>query len=109
MPWLGIGTQRSRGIDSMVACLVLGSTRRRIIDWVLRRSGMNFESSSEPSSKTVNGCVGGSMGFRLGRPSEMVVEFAAVWNTGRKYAPRPPIPRSEEHTSELQSHSDLVC
>src|SRR5260221_7422873 len=25
-------------------------------------------------------------------------------------APRPPLPaRSEEHTSELQSHSDLVC
>src|SRR5476649_3057305 len=24
-------------------------------------------------------------------------------------SPRPPSPRSEEHTSELQSHSDLVC
>src|SRR5436190_7218182 len=23
--------------------------------------------------------------------------------------PSPPCPRSEEHTSELQSHSDLVC
>src|SRR5436190_17642208 len=31
---------------------------------------------------------------------------------GRRRArphPAPPAPRSEEHTSELQSHSDLVC
>src|SRR2546428_7766287 len=28
---------------------------------------------------------------------------------GRCRAPPPPAPRSEEHTSELQSRSDLVC
>src|SRR5438034_2589670 len=28
---------------------------------------------------------------------------------GRPFAPVPPVTRSEEHTSELQSHSDLVC
>src|SRR6202012_6257902 len=27
----------------------------------------------------------------------------------RAAAPAPAVPRSEEHTSELQSHSDLVC
>src|SRR5438132_2016004 len=36
---------------------------------------------------------------------------AAWWTVGRTAArrPRPPHGRSEEHTSELQSHSDLVC
>src|SRR5438034_2466116 len=29
--------------------------------------------------------------------------------TRRRWPPRPACPRSEEHTSELQSHSDLVC
>src|SRR5438132_3977903 len=36
---------------------------------------------------------------------------AAPWPFGPPGggAPRGPPPRSEEHTSELQSHSDLVC
>src|SRR5260221_2093857 len=39
----------------------------------------------------------------------------AAWTTSRTLAPQYPpsvyrkVPRSEEHTSELQSHSDLVC
>src|SRR5438034_5738971 len=37
---------------------------------------------------------------------------AASWSSGwapRSPIHRPPSSRSEEHTSELQSHSDLVC
>ena len=48
------GTQRSRGMDSMVTCLVVGLTRTRIIDCVRTASAWNLESSSEPSSRTVN-------------------------------------------------------
>src|SRR5579859_3722768 len=99
MPALGIGTQRSRGIDSMVACLEPGSTRTRIIDWVFTRSGGNFESSSDPSRSTVKGWVGAWMGLRFGKapatvPELTEVELAAVWKTGRKYAPRPARPAS---------------
>src|SRR5438034_3756589 len=32
-----------------------------------------------------------------------------VWGCGQSYGLRPAGARSEEHTSELQSHSDLVC
>src|SRR5438034_6571140 len=35
--------------------------------------------------------------------------IAAVGTDGVLRAPRGRNPRSEEHTSELQSHSDLVC
>src|SRR5947207_11491968 len=34
---------------------------------------------------------------------------AAVWDRGAPAPRRTDAPRSEEHTSELQSHSDLVC
>src|SRR5579859_1791268 len=47
------GTQRSRGIESMITCLVCGITRTRIIDCVSTWSASNFESSSDPSRSTV--------------------------------------------------------
>src|SRR5438093_871452 len=53
-----------------------------------RRPGTNLESSSDPRSRTVNGCVG----FRLGSGPEIAVDVAAAWKTGRKYAPSPPRP-----------------
>src|SRR5206468_12280228 len=31
------------------------------------------------------------------------------WRGGSAVSPAPPVARSEEHTSELQSRSDLVC
>src|SRR5256885_2285959 len=65
-PWPGMGTHRSRGMESSVACLELGSTLTRIMDCVLMRSTANLESSSEPSSKTVNGWDGVLTGFRFG-------------------------------------------
>src|SRR5690348_2214386 len=103
MPWPGIGTHRSRGIESSVACLDVGSTRTRIIDWVFSRSGGNLESSSEPSSSTVNGCVGAFTGFRFGIAAGPVVEVAAVWKTGRKYAPSPPRPASTNPSATIQA------
>src|SRR5438034_2506209 len=43
----------------------------------------------------------------FGRPDDPAAhESAAI---PPEIAPRPDEPRSEEHTSELQSHSDLVC
>src|SRR6266540_5775215 len=37
-------------------------------------------------------------------------QFRQNWrNFGRKTCPAAGFPRSEEHTSELQSHHDLVC
>src|SRR5690348_9899316 len=78
-PWLGICTHRSRGIESMVACFVVGSTRSKIIDCVFRRSGANLESSSEPRSSTLKGCVGAGTGLRSAtEPGPTVVLLAAV-------------------------------
>src|SRR5699024_11648871 len=34
---------------------------------------------------------------------------ASVWSPSRPFCPCTPTPRSEEHTSELQSRFDLVC
>src|SRR5580700_744174 len=59
LPPLESGSQRSRGIDSMTTCLVVGLTRARIIDWV-RTVPPNLASLSEPSSSTVKGCPGGA-------------------------------------------------
>ena len=44
----------------MVTCLVEGTTRTRIIDWVSTWSELNFESSSDPSSRIVNAPVMGA-------------------------------------------------
>src|SRR5438445_11446706 len=99
-----MGTQRSRGIDSMVACLVVGSTRTRIIDWVLRRSGTNLESSSEPSSRTVNGWLGVLTGFRLGGAAGPADdELAAVWKRGRTSAPNPPAPAGTNPSTTIHA------
>ena len=78
-----IGTQRSRGIDSMVTCLLDGSTRTRIIDCVLYWSAANLESSSEPSRSTVNGVVGPATGSRMA-PPELTTGVAEDCSTGRK-------------------------
>src|SRR6202140_2125237 len=59
LPPVESGTHRSRGIDSMTTCLVVGLTRARIIDWV-RTMPPNLASLSEPSRRTVNGFPGGA-------------------------------------------------
>src|SRR5438270_2836923 len=90
MPPPGIGTQRSRGIESIVTDFVLGSTRTRIIDCVLYLSATNFESSSEPRSSTVKGSVGPAMviGFKI-PPGEFTTGVVEDWKRGKKYAPSP--------------------
>src|ERR1700737_1006041 len=47
-------------MDSIVTCLLAGSTRTRIIDWV--NGDLFFPSSSDPSSRTVNGAPGAAAG-----------------------------------------------
>src|SRR5690242_7501883 len=90
MPPPGISTHRSRGIDSMVTDFELGSTRTRIIDWVLYRSWTNFESSSEPSRRTVKGSVGPVTVIGLMRPPpELTTGVVEDWSKGKKKAPRP--------------------
>src|SRR5215204_7094221 len=52
-------------------------------------------------------------------PRSTLFPYTTLFRSGRARAGRPvapgaahpprPAPRSEEHTSELQSHSDLVC
>src|SRR5260221_10766498 len=41
--------------------------------------------------------------------SPCITSLAKLGNWARNTAPKNHIQRSEEHTSELQSHSDLVC
>src|SRR5438132_9600692 len=45
--------------------------------------------------------------FRSVDPARQLAPFRVV--TARRFRPAPDRHRSEEHTSELQSHSDLVC
>src|SRR5437588_1383890 len=46
-------------------------------------------------------------GVAVGQP--LVVEAQQVQHCRVQVVDMHPVPRSEEHTSELQSHSDLVC
>src|SRR5579864_1014873 len=78
------GIHRSRGIESIVTCLVEGTTLTRIIDWVNTRSPMNFESSSEPSSSTVNAPVTGTAvaeGEVEGTGERSVLGDGVTWST----------------------------
>src|SRR5712692_4356126 len=102
MPPVACGTHRSRGIDSMITCLVDGMTRTRIIDCVSTCSLRNFESSSEPIRRTVNApcCCGVGLADGSGLNSEgsgegdgmtigLLIASYAVNTAGRKYA-KPP-------------------
>src|SRR5437773_4280309 len=59
------------------------------------------EDAEQPGmGKAVGGVVGAAMGSAGGAMLGMAAASAIVPGVG---------PRSEEHTSELQSHHDLVC
>src|SRR5438270_7366677 len=86
----------------MITCLVDGMTRTRIIDCVSTCSLKNFESSSEPSRRTVNApcCWGVGFSDASGLNSEgsdegdgmaigLLIASYAVTTAGRKYA-KPP-------------------
>src|ERR1700730_7054646 len=85
----------------MVTSLVAGMTRTRIIDWVRTWSALNFESSSDPSKRTVNGPHGvtgivdgeGEKRRQVGDGDGMFttcpVAWIAVAAAGMKYA-KPP-------------------
>src|SRR5260221_10635472 len=52
----------------------------------------------------------GGFYLRASRPSQRWVQPPGAVHSTTKYSPsRRQTMRSEEHTSELQSHSDLVC
>src|ERR1700719_2717575 len=110
LPPVDSGTQRSRGIDSMTTCLVVGLTLARIIDWV-RIVPPNLASLSEASSSTVKGAPGGATtggcdaaaeavadafadgrGEALGRMSDWPVSWIAVTIAGMKNASAPTAP-----------------
>src|SRR6202165_4965689 len=88
-------------MDSIVTSLVAGMTRTRIIDWVRTWSALNFESSSDPNSSTVNGPPGAtgigdgegekrmSVGEGDGMLTTCPVAWIAVAAAGMKYA-KPP-------------------
>src|SRR5260370_12411762 len=88
----------------MITCLVLGITLTRIIDCVSTWSEENFESSSDPSSSTVNAPCGWATGLGDGEVSALVgdgvgeailttcpVASQASLAAGRKYARLPAI------------------
>src|SRR5436190_18529605 len=52
---------------------------------------------------------GGPIGLRVAVEHEARVERLVILDTGVGAGSAPSETRSEEHTSELQSHSDLVC
>src|SRR5699024_11650652 len=55
---------------------------------------------------------GGRRGEKNAVPPSAVGAYIPVtkaWKAGLGFLSRPPITRSEEHTSELQSRFDLVC
>src|SRR5450759_3996827 len=86
----------------MVTSLVAGFTRTRIIDWVSTWSELNFESSSDPSRRTVNApCETASGDGEFEGENRMLVgdgdatatawpvSWSAVAAAGRKYANPP--------------------
>src|SRR5256885_15335124 len=78
LPPVDSGTQRSRGMESIVTCLVAGSTRIRIIDCV--NGDWFLPSSSEPSSKTVNGAPDAADGAGVARtPGLRLGGMTTVW------------------------------
>src|SRR5438034_4766497 len=69
---------------------------------MIRRPPRSTPFPTRRSSDLVAGARAGSQGGRAGRRRHLPArEERAGRGTGRH--------RSEEHTSELQSHSDLVC
>src|SRR5260370_37855419 len=90
----------------MTTSLVAGSTRTRIIDWVRTWSAENFESSSEPRSRTVNApCCETGLGDAEGEGEKRVasgegegttagtpVSWSAVAAAGKKEAHPPATP-----------------
>src|SRR5260370_19884971 len=88
----------------MTTSLVAGSTRTRIIDWVRTWSAENFESSSEPRSRTVNApCCETGLGDAEGEGEKRVasgegegttagtpVSWSALAAAGKKEANPPP-------------------
>src|SRR5216683_6842726 len=86
-------------MESIVTFFCDGTTRTRIIDWVSTWSPPNLESSSDPSSSTVNapviGCTDGadeglgdvnrSVGEGVGTRMTCPVESSASCAAGMKY------------------------
>src|SRR5260370_40314144 len=67
----------------MTTSLVAGSTRTRIIDWVRTWSAENFESSSEPRSRTVNApCCETGLGDAEGEGEKRVASGEGGGTTG---------------------------
>src|SRR5437660_5269967 len=93
-------------MDSMVTCLLPGSTRTRIIDWV--NGALFLPSSSEPSSRTVNGAPGAADGAGVDfTPGLLLGGMTTVWpvcptpatTTGKKYAAAPATPESSRQNT----------
>src|SRR6185437_15545237 len=103
-------------MDSIVTCLVEGTTRTRIIDWVRTWSEVNLESSSEPRSRTVNAPLtcGRALGDGVKRSdgeaiadgegtfTAWPVDPNAIAAAGRKYA-KPPDPLARTIASRARS------
>src|SRR5438034_6137738 len=69
-----------------------------------------MDTKASPKSATAFGTTTGVRGALPWAPSsDGVGAGAAATDSGRPPALGRPSVRSEEHTSELQSHSDLVC
>src|SRR5438034_2701335 len=74
--------------------------------WALGDSDRTRHILLNLASNAVRYTPGGSITFALRQNGDVV--GASVRDTGPGIAPQH-VERSEEHTSELQSHSDLVC
>src|SRR2546422_8921075 len=65
----------------MVTSLVEGMTRIRIIDWVRTWSELNLESSSEPSSSTVNAPLTAAADVAEGDGEKSMLGEGVTWIT----------------------------
>src|SRR5208283_2102311 len=76
------------------------------------RSGRDRSRSFLPRQRTVRSPTWrrpGSTPSRCGYPTTTWRAISSPPSASPWSRPRPTAPRSEEHTSELQSHHDLVC
>src|SRR5260221_652126 len=96
-------SRHNRGMRILHTMLRVGNFQRSI-DFYTQVLGMQLLRTSENPEYKYSLAF---LGFEGGNPAQAEIELTYNWGTesydmGSAY-------RSEEHTSELQSHSDLVC
>src|SRR2546430_6560342 len=93
--------------------MVAERNTRKLLDWwstaccnVTARALATYRPSNQRRGRAILGSAGGTASASGSRRAPSGIDRASRASAGRR---RSCAPRSEEHTSELQSQSNLVC